>query len=97
MCSEAWWLGPFAGRAAGRVGILRFGVGVDFGGSCSDPYSLQNLASALDKPVVAPNNYVFYRPDGTTYLADANLSKSGAAIPNTVESWLVFFPQGGGK
>jgi RHS repeat-associated protein len=67
------------------------------GGPKSGGNFAQNLANALGKPVVAPNNYVFYRPDGTTYLADANLGKGGAAIPNTVGSWLVFFPQGGGK
>jgi hypothetical protein len=56
----------------------------------------QKLANRLGKIVVAPNNYMFFRQDGSTYLGSRNPSTL-RYIPGTSGRYVGFAPQPNGK
>jgi hypothetical protein len=59
----------------------------------------QQLADKLGVPVRAPNNYVFFRADGTPCLGDMYPTsagvKAGTYVPGTSGDWIIFRPRGG--
>ena len=60
-------------------------------GKHGDRSFAQRLANLLGKPVIAPDNYVFFRPTGTFYLASTG-GKNGGPLPGTSGQWITFYP-----
>jgi RHS repeat-associated protein len=54
----------------------------------------QQLANETGKPVTAPNNFLFFRSNGSFYLGDAHPFK-GTYVQGTSGDWVTFYPRTG--